>query len=94
MFFRRKLLPFSRFIVHDRSMMPFYKPGDHVLVFGWGKIAIGDVIVFQYRGKNYIKRIKKISGKIVTACADNLQKSSASYEIETSSIYGKVFKKY
>lgn len=89
-----RLLPFSRFIVYEKSMLPLYKPGDHVLVFGWGNIAIGDVIVFEYRGKNYIKRIKKISGNIVTGCADNLQESAVSYKIKKSSIYGKVILRY
>lgn len=27
-------------------MVPAYKPGDHVLTFNWGKIKVGDVIVF------------------------------------------------
>lgn len=47
MFFRRKLFPFSRFIVHDYSMMPFYKSGDHVLTLNWGTVKKGDAIVFS-----------------------------------------------
>lgn len=75
-------------------MMPFYKPGDHVLTLRWMKYAAGDVIVFESEGKNYIKRIKKISGRVFTACGDNLEESAANYKREMNDIKGKVILKY
>lgn len=45
-------LPFSRFVVYEESMVPAYKPGDHVLTFNWVLPKVGDVVVFRISSRH------------------------------------------
>jgi phage repressor protein C with HTH and peptisase S24 domain len=89
-----KLFPFSRFIVADKSMMPAFKPGDHVLTFNWIKPAIGDVVVFRKGSKDFIKRIDKIENGQVFVSGDNKKESAKFGSISQKEIIGKVVLKY
>lgn len=89
-----RLLPFSRFIVKEESMLPAYKQGDHVLTFNWIKLKIGDVVVFKYEKKNYIKRIVRILGDSAQVEGDNKNWSSKISPITLRQIVGKVILKY
>jgi signal peptidase I len=64
--------PFSIFRVSGHSMEPFLHPGDLVLVWQWGKIGVGDVVVFEMSAKGevkskksefWVKRIKKVESE-------------------------------
>ena len=86
--------PFSRFIVDDESMLPNFKPGDHVLTFNWGRAEIRDVLVFKSKDKFYIKRVDKVSGRVVYVSGDNKNESSKIGPIDEKQIIGKVIWKY
>ncbi len=75
-------------------MVPTFKPGDHVLTFNWGRFATDDVIVFEKDGKNYIKRVKRISGKLYYVSGDNRQHSALMGPVTRDEIFGKVIFKY
>lgn len=93
MFFLSKA-PFSRFIVHDRSMLPNFSPGDHVLTFNWGLPKSGNVIVFEVKDAFYVKRVKKIKDNLIYVTGDNMKESSKIDPIDEGQITGKVIWKY
>lgn len=86
--------PFSRFIIHEESMIPAYKPGDRVLTFNWVSPKVGDVIVFESGGKKYLKRINKVVGDLIYVAGDNKRESLQIDPIKRSQIVGKVIRKY
>lgn len=75
-------------------MVPAFRPGDRVLAFNWGKLGVGDVVVFKNKGKCYIKRVKKIEGKEVFVEGDNKAKSAKMFPIFSSDVVGRVVLKY
>lgn len=80
-------------------MLPDFKPGDHLLTFNWGKIKVGDVIVFtsthdDRRGVYYLKRIDSVDGDSVHVSGDNKKESSQVGLVRQSQIIGKVIFKY
>ena len=87
-------LPFSRFVVSENSMLPEYKPGDHVLTFNLVAPKVGDVIVFNQAGTKYIKRINRFNENMIYVVGDNRQKSSDAMLIAQRDIVGKVIMKY
>ncbi|OGD84221.1 hypothetical protein A2165_03605 [Candidatus Curtissbacteria bacterium RBG_13_40_7] len=89
-----RLLPFSRFIVHEHSMIPAYKPGDHVLTFNWSLPRVGDVVVFMQQGKSFIKRIEKVENGEVFISGDNKKESAKFSPIDQKDIIGKVIFRY
>lgn len=86
--------PFSRFIVKDRSMEPFLCHGDHVLMFNWTNIKVGDVVVFKLFNQYFVKRIKKISGKNIFVEGDNRNMSLKIGPIKVEQVVGKVVLRY
>jgi len=89
-----KLSPLSRFIVHDRSMLPNFSPGDHVLTFNWIRAKAGEVVVFKIRDAFYVKRVEKIKDNLIYVTGDNKQESSQLGPIDARQIIGKVIWKY
>lgn len=88
--------PFFVFIVHDNSMLPTYKPGDHVVTFNWGNIHDHDVIVFS--GLNpvtyFIKRVNRIANNKFYVAGDNKKDTAKFAPISKSQVIGKVICKY
>lgn len=78
--------PFSRFQVFGESMLPYFKPGDRVLVWRWGKIHAGDTVVCQKLGLEIIKRVERREGESWRLSDFGL--------VKTDEILGKVIAKY
>lgn len=83
-------------MVSEESMLPAYKQGDHILTLNWGKIKVGDVVVFSDDKSRvyFIKRIYKKVYNNVYICGDNVAKSAKMKPIERAQIVGKVVFKY
>jgi len=92
--FSQRKFPFSRFIVKEESMVPAFKPGDHVLTFNWGKYRKNDLIVFKLEGRSYLKRIDRIDKNRFYISGDNKKASTKFTPIAKSQIVGKVILKY
>jgi phage repressor protein C with HTH and peptisase S24 domain len=75
-------------------MLPVFAPEDHVLTFNWADIGVGDVVVFELKKRNYLKRVKSISGEFVRVFGDNRKESSKIASIKKEQIIGKVVFKY
>ena len=86
-------------------MLPVFKPGDHVLTFNWGKIKVGDVVVFKMSKDYFIKRVVKIGkhgqGKVYNKLydyiyirGDNKAKSAKMKPVLRTQIVGEVVFKY
>lgn len=76
-------------------MEPNFSEGDHVLTYNWGNIQKRSVIVFKYKGKNYIKRVEKIVGDRIYVFGDNKKLSSKIPPIiGFKDLTGRVFIKY
>ena len=84
-----------RFKVHGHSMEPGFVEGDKLIVNSFlFKLKVGDIVVFNNSGKDYLKRIKTVIGKnnfVVTG--DNLSHSKT-WNISRSQIRGKYLMKY
>lgn len=80
----------GRFIISGHSMKPTYNPGDQVVAFAFLKIKKGDVVVFKYKSKHLIKRVKKISGGHYLLVGDNKEDSLSVPFIKKDAIIGKV----
>lgn len=90
--------PFIRFRVEGQSMLPTLQPESRVLLFCWGKISPGDIIVFYREGINMIKRAisKTASGRWIVR-GDNCLLSAESGgfgEISEAEILGKLLCTY
>lgn len=95
-----KFSPLKRFVVKEKSMEPYLRENDTVLVLKYifKKPKVGDVIVFRYSTPPYIflKRITKINKEKIWAEGDNKVKSIDSRNfgfILKDNIIGKVVKK-
>lgn len=86
--------PFSVFIVYENSMLPTYKPGDHVLTFNWVEAKEGTPIVFEDSGRFYIKRVEKISAEQIYVVGDNKKHSKKMGPIGCKQIIGRVLWSY
>src|SRR3990167_1535152 len=84
--FSQRKFPFSRFIVKEESMVPAFKPGDHVLTFNWGKYRKNDLIVFKLEGRSYLKRIDRIDKNRFYISGDNKKASTKFTPIAKSQI--------
>src|SRR3989338_7822790 len=53
-----------RFAVQGRSMEPFYRDGDYVVVLTKNAaLSVGDTVVINKSGRNMLKRIPAVPGK-------------------------------
>ncbi|MBI3282807.1 S24/S26 family peptidase [Candidatus Curtissbacteria bacterium] len=77
-------------------MTPAFVPGDHVLIFNWGEIKVGDVIVFKSRDKYryFIKRIDKFVDNYVYVSQDNEKSAEKVEPFDKERVVGKVVLKY
>lgn len=106
---RAMKLPFSVFVVKENSMLPKYKPSDHVVTYNWGSIKKNDVVVFMGNsrighdkvplGKTpelpvYIKRVIEIEDKKVHVGGDNKKESVKMLPISINDVIGRVVWKY
>ena len=96
------MFPISRFRIEDKSMEPFLKSGDYVLVnklsYVFGNPSKGDVIVFKHpkeKNKFLVKRISVITNSdeyyIVGDNKSYSQDSRHFGPIKKDSIIGKVW---
>ncbi len=77
-------------------MSPFLKPGNKVLISKFGKIKIGDVVVFKINNIHFIKRISEIKNNQYFVLGDNKKESIDSRKfgwIEKKDIIGKMIYK-
>lgn len=81
-------------MVFENSMIPAFKPGDHVLTFNWADINKGDVIAFRQDSSCYIKRIDRIDGVLIYVSGDNRKESFGMKPIKKEQIVGKVILRY
>jgi len=89
-----KIFPFSRFIIEERSMLPAYSPGEHVLTFNWGRIGKGDVVVFRESSRFFVKRVKSVRSGLFLVGGDNKSESAKAGYVSKEGIVGKVVLKY
>lgn len=87
----------SRIKIIGHSMSPTYQDKNYVIVssipYIISKPAIGDVVVFEKSGKNFIKRINNIEKNNYFLLGDNKNDSLDSRKlgpVERKSIKGKV----
>ena len=86
--------PFSRFVIDEESMWPAYKPGDHVLTFNWGKLGIGNAVVFRKGAKFYVKRVSSIKAGLIHVAGDNMAKSEKMPPVLPSAVVGRIVLRY
>jgi len=91
----------SRFKITGHSMEPFLLNSQTVLAssipFIFSKPKVGDVVVFRYQNKHFIKRISKIKGDSLFLKGDNKEDSLDSKKfgwIDRKNIFGKIFFKF
>ncbi len=89
-----RLMPFSLFVVQERSMVPEIKPGEYVLTVNWYDLRIKDIIVFKRNGQNYIKRVRKIVKDLIYVSGDNQKESAKMSPVRRSEIVGRVILNY
>jgi nickel-type superoxide dismutase maturation protease len=58
----RLQLPLRRFVVADTSMRPGVEPRDRVLVWQWGRVRAGDLVVFREPDRQLTFGVKRVSG--------------------------------
>lgn len=85
---------FGIFRISGHSMMPTLKLGDRVVAssipYLFSKPKIGDIVLFKYRDKIMVKRIKKLENRKIIVAGDNSSDSLKTEPIERSQILGKV----
>jgi len=89
------MFPLMKFRVEEESMSPTLESGDYLIVNKWSKkFLVGDIVVFNYNDRFFVKRIKKISkdGKFFLE-GDNQDSRSFDF-IEEKNILGKVMFKF
>ena len=92
-----EMWPFKRFRIVGESMSPAYKDGDIVLIYRWGKIRAGDVVVFRKEGMTMIKRAISKTNDGWNVRGDNISNSTDSLEFGTvpfGRIEGSVIARY
>jgi phage repressor protein C with HTH and peptisase S24 domain len=90
-------LPFFRFRVSGNSMAPSYKNGDKVVLFNWGRISKGDVVIFRKENIDMMKRVVDKSSAGFEMRGDNAAESTDSGEfgpVEKTKVVGRVLFKY
>lgn len=88
--------PLLKFCVKENSMSPFLKTRDRVLVIRFLKPKIGDVVVFKFNKRYYIKRVAQIKDNEYFVTGDNKKESVDSRRfgwIDKKDIIGKVIYK-
>ncbi len=80
----------GRFRVSGHSMEPYLKEGDQVLAFRFSGIKKGDVVVFRYKSKVFIKRVDRITDGSIFVCGDNKKDSLEIGKVSKNDIIGKV----
>lgn len=85
-------LPFRRFEVFGESMRPTYAPQDRVVVYTWGRVKQGDVVVCKKNGRTMIKRVLKKENDGYLVGGDNLNQSLEPCEV--LEVVGRVVLKY
>lgn len=82
------------FRVSGHSMLPTLNPGDRIVAssipYFFSKPKIGDIVLFKYRDKIMIKRIKKFDNKKIFVKGDNSRDSLKIEPIGRNQILGKV----
>lgn len=90
------VLPVRKFVIKDVSMEPSLMAGDQVLVSKFLPIAENDIIVFNYSGKYFIKRVIKIKHSEYYVLGDNKTHSLDSRTfgfVDKKNVIGKVISK-
>ena len=78
-------------------MIPNFQSGDRVLVWRWGSVRPGDVVVFCKNGIKMVKRAVSRKGDRWVMRGDNVNASTDSLdfgEVESDKIIGKVVATY
>ncbi len=95
-----KFSPINKFVVKEKSMEPYLKENDKVLVlkYFFSKPKVGEVIIFYHTTPPHllIKRIIRINSKGIWVEGDNKIKSKDSRNfgfLERRNIIGKVLMK-
>ena len=57
--------------VSGTSMMPYFRPDQHVFSLQTKKIKPNDVVVFKYKNENFIKRVRAVSKYFFNVVSDN-----------------------
>lgn len=78
----------------EKSMVPTFAPGEHVLTFRRIDYRVGDVVVFCRDGKNYIKRVARVSSGLYNVVGDNARDSVSMPPVSRGEILGKVIFRY
>ena len=89
--------PFGRFKVEGESMIPALQPGNSVLVWRWGSVRAGDIVVFSKNGMTMVKRTVQKNADRLTVRGDNWQKSTDSADfgdVDMAAVVGKVVARY
>ena len=83
----------GRFKISGHSMMPTLIPGESILIstipYLFSNPKKGEIIVFKYKNKNLVKRIKKISEDDYILEGDNKSDSLKIQNIKQKDIVGK-----
>ena len=93
----KRCMPFQRFSVEGTSMVPAFQPGGSVLVFRWGAVKPGDVVVFCKGGVTMIKRAAARVGDRWMMRGDNVAASTDSLDfgvVMEKEIVGRVVAAY
>lgn len=94
---RKHILPFRRFKIEGSSMVSALPPYSSVVVWQWGAIREGDVIVFQKGGLTICKRAIRQEGDSWLVRGDNVNGSTDSLDfglVHQSAIFGKIIFSY
>lgn len=89
--------PISRFHIEGPSMLPTFQHGDRVLVWRYGAIRPGDIVVFCKNGMKMVKRAVTKAGDRWVMRGDNENVSTDSRDfgaVEEKSIVGRVVMSY
>lgn len=92
-----KIFPVSRFTVHGNSMFPTLHPDQDILSFNWAylgrKPKVGDIVVIKVDGREMVKRVQLIHGRMIVVTGDNKEESTDSRHfgaVNINQVIGKV----
>jgi len=86
--------PFKRFVVSGESMNPTLKTGGRLIVYRWGKISAGDLIVFNQYGNTLVKRVVSKNNEKLEVRGDNHSDSVDYDDVTHDLVVGKVVATY